>query len=137
VIIAPSLSIITDRSEKSLGESDPAAAADPEPTSLSNSPSRRESELRKTRIFEYDENDELVEVTDEDGNEDGRFGDDDDDLYDEEYIDVVYEDDDDDGGVDYEGGGGGGNGGYGNRDDELHVFESTSPMEVASHITWM
>jgi hypothetical protein len=136
VIIAPSLSIITDRSEKSLGESDPAAA-DPEPTSLSNSPSRRESELRKTRIFEYDENDELVEVTDEDGNEDGRFGDDDDDLYDEEYIDVVYEDDDDDGGVDYEGGGGGGNGGYGNRDDELHVFESTSPMEVASHITWM
>lgn len=118
VIIAPTLSIITDHSEKSLVDPDP-------PSSVSNLPLQTESDLKKTRIFEYDENDELVEVTDDNGNEDGS---DDEELYDEEYIDVVYEDED---GGDYEGGG------EGNDDELLHVFQSTTAMEVASHITWM
>eukprot|EP00604_Paraphysomonas_vestita_P003157 CAMPEP_0174820986 /NCGR_PEP_ID=MMETSP1107-20130205/5186_1 /TAXON_ID=36770 /ORGANISM="Paraphysomonas vestita, Strain GFlagA" /LENGTH=268 /DNA_ID=CAMNT_0016037421 /DNA_START=983 /DNA_END=1789 /DNA_ORIENTATION=+ len=66
----------------------------------------------RTRIFEYDENNELVEVTD--SNDISN----DDNLYDEEYIDVVYEDDDD------------------NYIEEVQIFE-TAPVEIASHITWM
>jgi hypothetical protein len=157
VIIAPSLTVVTDRSERTLGDATADAAAlasadaedakeqQPSPLTNPNSPSGREHgnghghehHERKTRIFEYDENDELVEVTDEVGNGYGGYGDGDDDLYDEEYIDVVYEDDDDEGDeVGYEDGGEGG-GGYGNREDEFHIYEATSSMEVASHITWM
>lgn len=73
----------------------------------------------KTRIFEYNENNELVEVTDL-----NDLSNDDENLYEEEYIDVVYEDDND-------------NEGDGNNYiDEVQIYE-TAPVEIASHITWM
>ena len=72
-----------------------------------------------TRVFEYDENGDLVEVYEENVGE-GSGGDGDFD-YDEEYIEVVYESDtkDDD-------------------DNEVHVvYEEPRGGGVASHITWL
>ncbi len=69
----------------------------------------------RTRIFEYNERNELVEV-----DVDTLEGLGDDEAYDEEYIEVVYEDVDD---------------GVEDVEDEVHIYEA--PSEVASHITWM
>jgi hypothetical protein len=118
VILAPTLSVITDRS----GEPE----HDPELGSL---PFPHHDRKVRTRVFEYDENDQLVEVLNDEGDEKGEGGDgdrdedEDDHSYDEEYIDVIYEDDSSD-----ENGA--------TNDGELHVFES-SGADVASHITWM
>jgi hypothetical protein len=111
VVVAPSLSVITDHSvEQDLSE-----------LGSLHSPQHHDRKKVRTRVFEYDENDELVEVLDDEREEKGEGGDDE--SYDEEYIDVIYEDEDDEDEME-------------NFDNERHVFESTS-AEVASHITWM
>ncbi|CAE7630337.1 unnamed protein product, partial [Symbiodinium microadriaticum] len=72
----------------------------------------------RTRVFEYDDNGNLVEVVD-----DGNFGDDNDAYdYEEEYIEVVYEGGEDE--TDFD-------------DNSIHIVleEPDEQEDVASHIT--
>ena len=77
----------------------------------------------RTRVFEYDEDGNLVEVFDDDLMS-GEGEPDEDYDYDEEYIEVVYEGDDDDDDFD---------------ENEIHIVMEEPDMqdEIASHITWL
>ena len=77
-----------------------------------------------TRVFEYDENGNLVEVFEDNVDASGAIGEDSDYDYDEEYIEVVYE----------------GNEGESDSDEnEVHIVLEEPDVEedVASHITWL
>jgi hypothetical protein len=76
----------------------------------------------RTRVFEYDDDGNLVEVFDDQEGE--KTQEEDDYEYDEEYIEVIYEGDDD--GNDFD-------------ENEIHIVmdDAEEEEDVASHITWL